>query len=223
MGIKYKINYNFFKEWSRQMAYVLGYLFADGSLENSPYIRGKYIRFSSTDRSFIKKIKRLIASEHTIVKIKPYGNRKKKHYLRIGSHSVYNDLEKLGLFPNKSLTMHFPKIPQSFLSDFVRGYFDGDGSVILDKYKKDKQAKRLKAIFTSGSKKFLKGLDSHLQKYCNINGPNFYNSHRSYQLVYRNFKAKKVLDFIYRDLEDHLFLKRKYVFYKKALRQLSLN
>jgi len=223
MGIKYKINYNFFKEWSRQMAYVLGYLFADGSLENSPYIRGKYIRFSSTDHSFIKKIKRLIGSEHTIVKIKPYGNRKEKHYLRIGSHSVYNDLEKLGLFPNKSLTMHFPKIPQSFLSDFVRGYFDGDGSVILDKYKKDKQAKRLKAIFTSGSEKFLKSLDSYLQKYCNIKGPNFYNSHRSYQLVYRNSKAKKVLDFIYRDLEDHLFLKRKHVFYKKALRQLNLN
>ncbi len=220
MGIKYKIDYNFFKTWSKQMAYVLGCLFADGSLENSPYIRGKYTRFTSIDYPFVKNIKKFMGSGHTIVKIKPPGNRKTKYYIRIGSHSVYNDLEGLGLFPNKSLTMIFPKIPGNFVSDFIRGYFDGDGSVVIDKYKKN--SKRLKAIFTSGSKYFLQSLDKCLQKYCNINGPNFYNSHRSFQLVYRVSKAKKVLDFIYKDLEDRLYLRRKYLFYKKALRELKL-
>lgn len=221
MGIKYKINYNFFKNWSRHMAYVLGCLFADGNLENSPYIRGKYTRFASTDQPFVKNIKKLMGSGHTIVKINPNGNRKIKYYIRIGSHSVYNDLESLGLFPKKSLTMSFPKIPSSFVPDFIRGYFDGDGSVVIDKYKKN--SKRLKTIFTSGSKQFLQSLDECLQKYCNINGPNFYNSHRSFQLVYRTSKAEKVLAFIYNDLEDRLYLRRKYLFYKKALRELKLN
>jgi len=135
------------------MAYVLGCLFSDGSLENSPYIRGKYIRFASVDLDFIRNIRRLMDSGHTIVKINADGNRKTKYYLRIGSHSIYKDLEGLGLFPNKSLTMAFPEIPSFFVADFVRGYFDGDGSVIIDKY---------------------------LQKFCNIGRPNFYNSHRSF-------------------------------------------
>ncbi|MFC1621555.1 LAGLIDADG family homing endonuclease [Candidatus Omnitrophota bacterium] len=223
MGIKYKINYNFFKTWSREMAYVLGCLYADGSLENSPYIRGKYIRFSSTDLSFVKNLRSFMSSEHTIVKIKPDGNRKVKYYLRIGSHAVYSDLEKLGLSPRKSLTMAFPYIPDLFVSDFVRGYLDGDGSIVIDKYKKNKNAKRLKTVFTSGSEMFLRKLDESLRQYCNIDGPNFYKSHKSFQLVYRCSKAKKVLDFIYKDLRERLFLDRKYTAYREALELLNLN
>ncbi|MBU1007038.1 MAG: hypothetical protein KKH08_05580 [Candidatus Omnitrophica bacterium] len=205
------------------MAYVLGCLFADGSLENSTYIRGKYIRFSSIDRSFVDSIRHLMGSSHTIIKFAKHGKRKAMYFLRIGSHTVYNDLEKLGLFPRKSLTMEFPRIPEFYLSDFIRGYFDGDGSVVIDKYKKNKNNKRLKAIFTSGSSKFLRTLDESLQKHCNIDGPNFYKSNKSFQLVYRSSKARKVLNFLYRDIEDYLYLKRKYDFYQSALRQLNLN
>lgn len=222
MGIKYKIDYNFFKSWSREMSYVLGSLFADGSLEDSPYIRGKYIRFASTDRTFVQRVKHLMGSGHKIVRIEPNGNRKVKYYIRIGSRSVYSDLEKLGLFPNKSLSMTFPAVPDFYMADFIRGYFDGDGSVVIDRYKKNKPGKRLKAIFTSGSKEFLQKLDGCLQKCSNIDGSNFYNSHRSFQLIYRRSKAKKVLDFIYKDLGDNLYLRRKYLFYNRALRELRL-
>ena len=43
MGLKYPVNEKFFDAWSSEMAYVLGFIFADGSLEDSPNIRGKYI------------------------------------------------------------------------------------------------------------------------------------------------------------------------------------
>jgi len=33
MGIKYQINSDFFKTWTQEMAYVLGFITADGSLE----------------------------------------------------------------------------------------------------------------------------------------------------------------------------------------------
>src|SRR3989338_7390684 len=221
MGIKYKVNYNFFKTWSKQMAYVLGCLYSDGSLENSPYIRGKYVRFSSTEYDFVKNIRRLMGSEHTITKFEAYDNRKEIYRLRIGSHSLYNDLEALVLFPNKSLTIGFPEVPASYLADFIRGYLDGDGSVIIEKYKKDSDNRRLKAIFTSGSKRFLESLDKYLQDYCCIDGPNLYNSHNSYQLVYRSWKAKKVLEFIYKNVKVPLYLKRKYFTYKKAIKELK--
>ena len=49
MGIKYRVNENFFEKWSPLMAYVLGYIYADGNLDDSPYMRGKYIKITSTD------------------------------------------------------------------------------------------------------------------------------------------------------------------------------
>jgi len=134
MGIKYKVNEEFFDKWSSQMAYVLGLLYADGSLEDASYLRGKYIRLTSTDKELIFRVRRWLDSEHTIIiYLKPdslYG--KQRYFLRIGSHKLYNSLTKLGLYPNKSLTIKFPNIPSKYLKDFIRGYFDGDGCVYLE-------------------------------------------------------------------------------------------
>jgi hypothetical protein len=49
MGIKYKVDSNFFKTWTPSMAYILGFITADGSLENAAYLRGKYLRICSSD------------------------------------------------------------------------------------------------------------------------------------------------------------------------------
>ena len=40
------------------MAYVLGYIYADGSLDDSPYMGGKYIQITSTDEDSIQRIKK---------------------------------------------------------------------------------------------------------------------------------------------------------------------
>ena len=39
------------------MAYVLGFIAADGSLEDASYLRGKYLRICSSDIEIIEKIK----------------------------------------------------------------------------------------------------------------------------------------------------------------------
>ena len=67
MGVKYKINSDFFKFWTPNMAYVLGFIAADGSLEDTSYLRGKYLRICSSDIEIIEKIKVAMASEHKIV------------------------------------------------------------------------------------------------------------------------------------------------------------
>lgn len=211
MGVKYKVNENFFKVWSRSSSYVLGLLFADGSLEDAACIRGKYVRLSSTDRSLIEQVKSSLNSQHKVVTIPPSGNKKEKYLLRIGSHKIYNDLECLGLHPCKSLDMALPHIPYRFLSDFVRGYFDGDGCIAFEKMK-NKPHDRLKVIFTSGSKDFLCSLSHLLKIRCLGESGSVYNSHRSYQLLYRSINALKVLEFIYGKVERNnlLCLDRKY-------------
>ena len=35
----------------------------------------------------------------------------------------------MGGHPNKHATIKFPEVPKEFLFDFIRGFFDGDGSV----------------------------------------------------------------------------------------------
>lgn len=46
---------------------------------------------------------------------------------------MFGDLSKHGCVPNKSLILKFPTtLPNELVNDFIRGYFDGDGSVYIN-------------------------------------------------------------------------------------------
>ena len=65
------------------------------------------------------------------------------------------DLIKLGCFPKKSLNLKFPskdQVPDEYLYDFIRGYVDGDGSVMINT---KKTGGRLSLL---GTKEFIEGL-----------------------------------------------------------------
>lgn len=216
MGIKYKVNSNFFKKWGCEMAYVLGYFYADGSLTDADYLRGKYISVSSIDLDTIIRIKKYLKSEHKIVTCKASTRGGHERYLlRIGDHELYNDLIKLGLYPNKSLTVKFPNnIPNNFLSDFVRGHFDGDGCVYIWKSKGKIQPiilRKLQAIFTSGSRDFLEGLAQVLFNKLALNQRLVYKGHRSFELRYSTKDSVKLFKFLYNKKSRGLFLERKYI------------
>ena len=213
MGIKYKINLNFFKSWSPNMAYVLGFIAADGSLEDTPYLRGKYISICSSDIEILKKIKVALDSEHTMVTIKPkefvlrgktYIS-KEKYMLRIGSHEIYNDLFGLGITPRKSNTITFPKIPSEFMAHFLRGYLDGDGCINI--YNKKQ---RLSVTFTSGSENFLWRLSEVISSTLEIKRHNVFNNHWAFQVKYSTKEAVPLLKYCYSDTGDGLYLERKY-------------
>ncbi len=220
MGIKYQANEDFFKDWSFEMAYVLGYFYADGSLEDASYLRGKYIRVSSVDKPTIVMIRALLQSRHTIVVRKREGTRRTQYLLRIGSHKLYDDLTKLGLYPNKSLTVRLPSIPDNFFSHFLRGYFDGDGCVFLETGKGVKKArilKRISVIFTSGSKVFLEQLDHKLKTTLLNKNHCIYTSQRAYQLRFRTPESIEILSFLYRNAPQNNYLRRKLKIFIKYL------
>lgn len=204
MGIKYKVNENFFKHWNSDMAYVLGFIFADGSMENAPYLRGKYLRIFNTDLEIIENIKNKLDSLHKIVRISLKTNPRPCYMLRIGSHKIYDDLGKLNVFPKKSLNMEMPAIPKKYFRDFLRGYFDGDGCVTIEKPKNI-----LKIIFTSGSSKFLEKLSSLIQTNIHTKLHKTLESHRSFQIRFSQKEAIIILKYMYKDFEKKLFLKRK--------------
>lgn len=214
MGIKYKVNEDFFKTWSQEMAYVLGYLYADGSMEDASYLRGKYVRVSSVERNNIVKIRKWIGSEHTIVPQKSlHKNGRTGYLLRIGSHAIYNDLLKLGLYPNKSLTITLPNIPKEYFEHFVRGYFDGDGCVRLATHRGI--LKKLSTVFTCGSRIFLEKLAIKIHKYIDTDQTNIYNGHRSFMLSYSSSDSVRLFKFMYHGARKDVFLKRKFDRYKE--------
>lgn len=223
--MKYLVNEKFFDSWNSDMAYILGYFYADGSLEDASYLRGKYIRVTSIDRTTIENIKLRLRSQHTIVEYEGYKNRKPRYLLRIGDRVLYDSLIKLGLYPNKSLTITIPKIPKKYVRHFIRGYFDGDGCVYFEHGRgKNKKIiiKGLRTIFTSGSKNFLFQLSKLLgeNKICSA-GRKVYSSHRSFQLRYSTKDSLRLFLFLYEGSRDLLFLQRKYDTFHKYLNENS--
>ena len=149
---------DFFSKWTKPMAWVLGWLYADGYL-----IKNGSFHIELKDEEIVKKIKELIKTDNNILKRKI--RRGYSYRLSIQNKKMFNDLTNLGLTPKKSLTIKFPQIPNGFLQEFVRGYFEGDGCFLYRKnYYNSKYAGNLLTSFTCGSRGFLEVLRHELLK-----------------------------------------------------------
>lgn len=207
------------------MAYVLGYLFADGSLELAPQNRGNYVRVSSVDRDRIVLIRSLLRSSHPIYKYKQRANTRAQYLLRIGSKEVCASLQELGLAANKSLTMRFPSVPPAYLSSFVLGYFDGDGGAYLDR-DSARNVKRLLTVFTSGSREFLLELHRMLETHAHLDARQLTkhgSASHAFQMRYSTRDSLRLFLFLYPGTSQGLGMRRKYAIFAKylALRRLS--
>jgi len=224
---RYKFNVDFFKKWSNEVAYVLGFLYADGDIEDADASsRTRYIAFASKDREIIEKIKAVLKSEHPIHFQPPrtssdkYGHIYKSSggfRLRIGSKRVFSDLIKLGLIPQKSKVIKFPFIPMEYLGHFLRGYFDGDGTFYIEQRKGINQRlifKRSCTILCSGSKVFLKDLSAVLAKALNLRSAKIYKGNREFRIVYFTKESVKIFKFMYKN-STGLLLKRKFDNFKR--------
>ncbi len=200
------------------MAYVLGFIAADGYVWKSE--RGaKYIGVTSTDLEIVEKIRNIFESNHKIgCRVSNNPKWKNRYILQIGSKEIVEDLAKLGIFQNKSLNIKFPSnIPDRFLKHFIRGYFDGDGGVFLGQYwRKDREKLSwvFQVYFISGSRIFLEGLHRAL-KICTSKGF-ISNKQRGYALVFSHRDGLALFRFMYNNVPEELFLKRKHSVFIKA-------
>ncbi|OGZ74062.1 MAG: hypothetical protein A3A98_02200 [Candidatus Staskawiczbacteria bacterium RIFCSPLOWO2_01_FULL_40_39] len=200
------------------MAYVLGFFTADGNMIKNK--RGAhFISIEITDLDILERMREVIGSNHRIgVRKKKFPN-KIAYRLQIGSRIMFDDLLKLGLMPAKSKIVDLPKIPEEYFSEFVRGYFDGDGSVTISNYiRKDRNNTKRRIIlsgFTSGSKEFLRNMHLELKKFAFIIGGTFHFSGRGYRLYFSVTDSLKLYNFMYRKVENDLFLSRKKIKFEK--------
>ena len=161
--IKYNINESFFKEWSYPMAYTLGFWYADGNMNSLDKTQGKRISFSSQDKDILIKIRELMKSNHPIYKDSKWNC----YNLIISRKQLWDDIFKLGGRPAKSLVNKFPVIPNRYKSTFIRGYFDGDGSIYLSKTNYPTVCFTGCKLFLSAISKYFSNIQNSLTKKSN--------------------------------------------------------
>ena len=167
------------------MAYVLGFFAADGYITMN-HRGGGFWCLEIVDKTHLQKIRKIIQSDHKISIRKRNSGKYINYRLQIGSIEMCNDLENLGYFKKKTNNLSLPKVPDQYFSDFVRGYFDGDGNVWSGLIHKGRNTSSLgiQTAFTSCSFNFLEDLDKRLQS-TGINKGAIYRSKQGYfRLVY---------------------------------------
>ena len=113
-----------------EKAYWLGLFFADGTVSS----KTNTIALGLKDKEHVEKFKNAIgAINNKISEIT--DNRFTEPCLMydfsIRDQQLRQDLINWGCIPNKSYAeeLHIPEIPKEYIWDFIRGYFDGDGSI----------------------------------------------------------------------------------------------
>ena len=128
-SMKYTCNDFFFSNIdTEEKAYWLGVLYADGNISKNSSKSGQ-IFFTSTDKVWVESFLKTINSTNTAKSEMHKKFNKIIWKARITSTQMFNDLNNLGCTPVKSLSIRLPKLPKSLLHHFIRGYFDGDGTV----------------------------------------------------------------------------------------------
>lgn len=180
---------------TEEKAYWLGFLFADGyNDERRGYIE---VGLAKKDKRHLEKFKEAIESEHAIAD-RLIGS---SHAVRLifCSRKMSNDLSKHGCVQAKSLILEFPNtVPEELVHHFIRGYFDGDGSVSVNLEKGTYGSSVL------GTKKFL----DQLRTYTNLSMTKYDKKGESFALRYSGRKnLLKIYDYLYKDAT--IFLDRK--------------
>ncbi len=206
MPYKYKFNEEFFDSSTPESAYVLGWVYSDGNLRKD----FRHLKISSNDLEVLEKINRLMAGNLKILTEWRKGNKVPTYVLMINSKKVCQCLINIGLFPNKSRTVVMPQIKNSLMPYFLRGYFEGDGSVWHDNSLiNGKVFRRIRASFTSGSYIILEQIRNHLFENANMTKTKILINHeRGFSLQWSNRDTQRLFRYIYSDYPE-MVLKRK--------------
>ena len=220
---KYTFNYDYFEKIdTKEKAYWLGLLYADGTIiDKNRYGQSDVkISLAKTDEELLLKYKEDLNSTYPIRYDYSKNNKNKNHQVQVicsyKSQKTVNDLIDKGCTPRKSLILTFPteyQVPKKFIFHFIRGYFDGDGSISIN----DDISRYYVSIV--GTEKFIK----ELYKYFNF-GIVMEDKRKNNSWYFRVNKKEEIIKFynlVYKDATR--YMKRKYNKFKLFLSKYSEN
>ena len=233
LGLKRPDKYYYDKDFFRvidteEKAYWLGFMYADGYVQNTKLNAEVAIELTARDTNHLRKFnKSLHGNIEPTIRFRITGNIIAKDGIasfRIYCKSMAKDLISHGCVPNKTFVIEMPELSKELLPHFVRGYFDGDGSMY-----KDISRNFIGFNFTSGSEKMMQGLQAYLYSqgiyaYFRKETPNklnFSEVHEQYRLLITGMNnAFNFGQFLYN--EATIFLDRKREKYFEALKEYNI-
>lgn len=220
---KYQNNEYFDNIDSSEKAYWLGFITADGYVVDNKK-GGNYelsIELSKTDIEHLYKFKKCIESdaEITVRSKSPFTNIGiDKVYemcqIRLYSQHIVQSVRKYNVIQNKTYNLVFPNnIDEMFIWDYIRGYFDGDGSLFEEKVTSTSGKLWVypNVSFVCKCKGYLESLSEILSK----NGILSYISHDKtcfYLFIRRQASVRRFFDCIYKNY-NCIKLDRKFIRY----------
>lgn len=205
---KYTFNIDYFNHMTPNLAYILGFFASDGTM-----IHGQWdIKFalSPKDEDILYKIAKEISFNGEIKDVvsKIKGKEYPVKLLRISSKELYHKFEDIGFTNDKTLNVGIPEcISDEYMIHFIRGFFDGDGS-IGGQYIKGSQ--QLRVRIGCGSEKIVTQIRDWLHINIGIKNVNINNDIRKnhwYEICYSTYDSLKLYDAMYTD--DSIYLNRK--------------
>lgn len=217
---KYTHQYEFFENIdTEEKAYWLGFMFADGYIVDysNKYGEDKFgITLHSKDKETLEQFKKSIQSTNPITDVSSNG--RQLHRILMSSQKTVDDLISHGCFKQKSLILKPPTgIPKELIHHFIRGFFDGDGSIFWNKSEFEKHNTWLTPSFNiciTSTKEMIEWIINQVGI-----GKISKEERRTKTWYYRqsgNDKVKQFCDYIYKDAT--IFMKRKYQLYQELLK-----
>lgn len=209
---KYTVNEEYFSIESHNMAYILGFLAADGTVgKDTNTIK---IGLAGIDYDFLVSIQQEIKSDRGV---KKYTNSKGFDCCQISftSQKIKKDLAKYNIVPCKTFQFEFPiQLSREYWIDFIRGYFDGDGSVSTS------GTSGIKWQICSATTDVLEKIVAFLyEEYqipkVNVRAERLNKEHPLYVICYSTKATEAIYNFLY--TKDSLYLPRKKQHYEQVL------
>ena len=179
------VNHNYFSSQNENMAYIMGFLAADGNISK----RDNRIQsqLSIKDKEQLE----LFHNEIGGCEVYIYQS---NGYDCCGWHcfsgQIKRDLAEYGIIPNKTGHLEIPKkLNKEYWRDFIRGYFDGDGSIYEDKT-------GIRLTITSANKEILDDINSYF-KINGIKPSNLYNDHNNKDIRFRTQASIDIYTLLY--------------------------
>ena len=191
---------------TEEKAYWLGFLYADGYVSDAK--NDKEIGLAEKDVAHLEKAKLFFNTDRPLHKKTKRMNEKEYvgYKLTITSQKLKKDLIDKGCVNKKSLILKFPtkeQVPEALLPHFVRGYFDGDGSVTHANKGRQIAAEIL------GASDFIDGLINWVD--CAPTKHSFNHSVQTFRIQMFGPKAHVFFEKIYKNAT--IYLDRKYTKY----------
>lgn len=209
---EYRTNHNLFNKWNEFSSYIFGFWLSDGCIYLKPKNKKYYKQFLlfNTDKQIMEELS-IILKKSIQIKKPRKEKYKVQYWITIHSDKLFDFCYSItGSTTKSNKEIQLPKIPNKYFHHFIRGFFDGDGSIFVKRYKTrhGKSIEALQTSFTAGKDtgNFIENLKQKLRKFIPVGNKKICGID-SKTLIFNQYDSMLLCEWMYKDAT--IYMKRK--------------